>query len=257
MANYDIIGNIAIIKKEGKTKEEIKKEISELLARHGIETILEKADNVKGRLRTIKVRYLAGKKNTIALYKETGCVFKLDITSCYFSPRLSADRIYVAELVRKIKAKKVLCMFSGVAPYPIIIGKIAKPKKIVAIELGKECCKYAEENARKNKLEGMIKIIQGDVKKQIPKLKEKFDFIVMTRPNLKESFIADALKAAKKGTKIYYHGFSHENDLKKMIKGLEKEAKKVKRKLKITNVRRIGELAPYKHRYGIEVHVGN
>ncbi|MEM4271281.1 MAG: hypothetical protein QXO70_04275, partial [Candidatus Pacearchaeota archaeon] len=187
-----------------------------------------------------------------------GCVFKLDITSCYFSPRLASDRIYVANLVKKAKAKKVLCMFSGVAPYPIIVGKIANPKEILAVELGKECCKYAEENVRRNKLEGIIKTIQGDVKRVIPKLvakKEKFDFIVMTRPNLKKSFFPYALKVAKKGTKFYYHGFSHESELQKLIDNLDKEAKKEKRKIKFLNIRKIGEIAPYKYRYGIEIKV--
>lgn len=260
MANYDIIGNIAIIKKEGKTKQEIREEIKELLGKPGIKTILEKAGRIKGKLRTFKIKHLAGDKNTIALYKESMCTFKLDLKSCYFSPRLASDRIYVAGLVKKAKAKKVLCMFSGVAPYPIIIAKIAKPKSIIAVEIGKECCKYAEENARRNKFEGVIKIVQGDVKRIIPKFaekKEKFDFIVMTRPNLKESFLKYALSVAKKGAKIYYHGFSHENNLQEMIDNLSRDAKKEKKRIKIIDVKKIGELAPYKYRYGVEMKVLN
>jgi len=257
MANYDILGNIAIVKfpKEAKKNEKLEK-ARELLENKSIKTVLEKTNKVSGRLRTIKTKYLAGEKTKIASYKENGCLFKFNVETCYFSPRLANERLEVAKMI--MKSDNVLVMFAGVAPFSIVIAKTAKPKKIVSVELGKECCKYAEENIIRNKVENIIRVLQGDVKRIIPKLeKERFNFIVMPRPNLKDSFLKQALGVSKKGTRIVYYGFSSEDEKDKMAAGLLKEAKKIKRKIKINRVLEAGDIAPYEHRYRIELVVNN
>lgn len=257
MANYDILGNIAIVKfpKEAKKNEKIEK-ARELLENKSIKTVLEKTNKVSGRLRTIKTKYLLGEKTKIAFYRENGCLFKFNVETCYFSPRLANERLEVAKMI--MKSDNVLVMFAGVAPFSIVIAKTAKPKKIVSVELGKECCKYAEENIIRNKVENIIRVLQGDVKKIIPKLeKERFDFIVMPRPNLKDSFLKQALGVSKKGTRIVYYGFSSEDEKDKMVDGLLKEAKKINRKIKINRVLEAGDIAPYEHRYRIELVVNN
>jgi tRNA (guanine37-N1)-methyltransferase len=256
MANYDLLGNIAIVKFPDKTpKSEKLKKAQELLKIPTIKTVLEKADNVHGRLRTINTNFISGTRNLVADYKESGCRFKLKVDSCYFSPRLAHERLEIAKMIAKMRKPKVLVMFAGVAPFSIVIAKNSKPKKIVSIELGKDCDKYAQENIILNKVPHIVEHIQGDVKKVIPKLKEKFDVVVMPRPNLKETFLSDALKVSKKGTIIIYYGFSAETKKQEMVDNLEKEAKKLKRKIKIIRVLEAGDIAPYEHRYRIEMKV--
>lgn len=258
MANYDIIGNIAIVKFLDKTS--LQEKISfakEFLKEHkNVKTAVEKIEKVHGRLRTIKTKHLLGEKTLEAEYRESGCVFKLNIETCYFSPRLANERMEVAKLIKKAKAKKVLVMFAGVCPFSIVIAKHAKPEKIISIELGKDCCKYAQKNIYLNQVNDIVEVLQGDVKKIIEKkIKEKFDVIVMPRPNLKESFLSDALKVARKGTLIIYYGFSSESKKQQMIEELLKEAQKLKRKIKILKVLEAGDIAPYEHRYRIEMKV--
>ena len=145
-------------------------------------------------------------------------------------------------------------------PFVIVASKFSKPAKIVSVEFGKECCMYAKQNLLKNKIYSGVEVIQGDVKKIIPeiaKTKEKFDVILMPRPNLKETFLKEGLMAAKKGTLIVYYGFSPESEKDKMTLNLVKEAKKLKRKIKILRVLEAGDIAPYEHRYRIEIKVGN
>jgi len=256
MANYDILGNIAIVKfPEGTKKEQKQEKAEELLKNHSVKTVLEKTEKIKGRLRTYKTRFLAGEKTLIAEYAESGCRFRLKVDSCYFSPRLANERLEVAKIVSKMKKPKVLVMFAGVAPFSIIIAKHSKPRQIMSIELGKECCKYAKQNLLINKIYSGIEIIQGDVKRVVKKLNEKFDVIVMPRPNLKETFLSDALSAAKKGTVIIYYGFSPESKKDEMLENLLKEAKKQKRKIKILKTLEAGDIAPYEHRYRIEMKV--
>jgi len=259
MANYDILGNIAIVKFPEKMKKKEKIQFAnEFLTIHPqVKTVVEKKDKVRGRLRTIKTEHIAGEKNLIAHYKESGCLFKLKIDSCYFSPRLANERIEVARQISKLNNPRVLVMFAGVAPFTIIIAKNAKTSNIVSIELGKECCKYAKENIRLNKIYSGVDIIQGDVKKIVPKIKDKFDVIVMPRPNLKESFFSDALKVSKKGTLIFYYGFSPESKKNEMLRELEKEAKKCRKKIKLLNVLEAGDIAPYEHRYRVKIKLLN
>jgi tRNA (guanine37-N1)-methyltransferase len=260
MASYDILGNIAILKfPENTSKAEKEKKALEIMNHYkGVKTILEKIEKVSGRLRTIKTAHILGEETLIADYRENGCRFKLNVETCYFSPRLANERIEIARMISKIKNPRVLVMFSGVDPFSIVIAKNSNAKKITSIELGKDCEKYANQNIILNKVFGLIEHIQGDVKKIIPKLvksKEKFDIVVMPRPNLKETFFTDALKVSKKNTLIIYYGFSPETKKEEMILNLEKEAKKSKRKIKIFQVKEAGDIAPYEHRYRIEIKV--
>jgi len=249
MADYDILGNIAVIKGEGKSKKQKLAQVRKLLKIPCIKTVVEKVGNVKGRLRTINVKHLAGERNLIAKVKENDCVFKFNIKTCYFSPRLSGER---KEIAKKIKKKdKVLVMFAGVGVYPIVIYKYKKPEKIIGIEIGKDCCKYFKENLKLNKMVEKIGLIQGDVKKKLPK--KKFDVVVMPRPNLKESFLKEGLLVSKKGTKIFYYAFGRVDEIKTIKQELLEEAKKLKKKIKILRVKKAGEIAPYKFRWRIEI----
>ncbi|MFH1711375.1 MAG: methyltransferase domain-containing protein [Nanoarchaeota archaeon] len=254
-AGYDFLGNVAILKFPEKTKSKEKKEFAKkiLKERKNVETVLEKAEKVHGRLRTITTKHLAGKKTKEALYCESGCLFKLNVDSCYFSPRLSNERLEIAGKIKK--NDKVLVLFSGVAPFPIVIAKHSQAKKVVAVELGRECFKYALENVKLNKLYN-VEIIQGDVKK-IDKLikKEKFDLIVMPRPQLKETFLKYIWKFAKKNSRVYYYDFG--KDAEEIIDKVILEAKKSKKKIKIFNFKKAGEIAPYKYRWRVDVRVMN
>lgn len=255
MRSFDVIGNIAVLKKDRGNR----KRAYEILKQNkNIKTIVEKIERVKGRLRTLKTRHLAGEKTKEALHKENGCVFRLNIDTCYFSPRLSSERQRVAEKIKKItriREKEVLVMFAGVAPFPVVIAKIAHPKNIVAIELGRECCRYAAVNVKLNKLKN-IEIMQGDVKRIIPKLKrKKFEIIVMPRPQLKDSFLKEAFSVAKKGAIIFYYDFCKEEELAKILEKIKVEAKKAKKKIKIFEIKKAGDIAPYKYRYCVELKV--
>lgn len=250
---FEVIGNIAILQLPDERKNEAKKLAKKILDLNGyIKTVLLKVGRVKGRLRKRELRIIFGNKTKETIHKENNCLMKLDAETCYFSPRLSNER---QEIAKKIKGrKKVLVMFAGVAPYALVIARQNPKAEITAIELNKEACKYAEENIRLNKLEN-LKIMQGDVKKIVPKLKGKFDFIVMPRPQLKETFLKEAFQAAMKGATIFYYDFAKQNEIKNKAQQVEIEAKKAKKKIKILNIKRAGEIAPYKSRIRVDFKV--
>ncbi len=257
MTSFDLIGNIAMLKFTTENQKE-KKKIAKILLEQNkhITTVVEKKEKIKGRLRTLKTAHLAGIKTKETLHKENNCIFRLNIEKCYFSPRLSNERQEVAHQVKK--EDKVLVLFSGIGVYPIVIAKIAKPKRIDAIELGKACHAFALENNTKNKTP--VNFYQGDVKRLIPKLLkqkklEAYDKIIMPRPQLEETFLKEAFLAAKKGTMIYYYDFCKEDELVHAINKIEYAAKKAKKKIEIKNVKKAGEIAPYKYRWRIDFEV--
>jgi len=257
LSSFDVIGNLAIVRFPEGTKASEKKHIAKKILAEikNVKTVLEKMEKVKGRLRTYKTKFLAGIRTKETIHHESGCSFKLNIDSCYFSPRLSNERL---ELAKEIKRNdKVLVMFSGVAPFSIVIAKTSKPKKIVSIELGKACCKYAEENIKLNKLYN-IKVLQGDVKRVVPKLarkKIKFDKIIMPRPQLKETFLHEAFLVAKKGTKVYYYDF--DRNVQDVFERINSVLEKEKKKIKVIKVKKAGEIAPYKYRFRVDFVVLN
>tara|TARA_Y100000310_G_scaffold116790_1_gene115478 strand:+ start:4922 stop:5701 length:780 start_codon:yes stop_codon:yes gene_type:complete len=251
---FDILGNIAIVKFPQKFKLINRKKFAEKILRENksIKTILEKQGKVKGRLRKIQTKHLAGEKTKEVLYRENNCVFRFNIDSTYFSPRLSNERKEIASKIKK--NDNVLVMFSGVAPYSVVIAKNSKAK-VVSVEINREANKYAKLNLELNKVKDKVELVQGNIKKVAEKLKEKFDVIVMPRPQLKDSFLREAFMLSKKGTKIYYYNFCKEDEINFIKEKIKLEAKKFKKKIKILNIKTAGKIAPYKIRVRIDFRV--
>lgn len=253
MGTYDVLGNIAIVKFPWESKKTEKlKWAKKFLATHlNVTTILEKVGKFKGRLRVQATKHLAGEKTKEALYKENGCEFRLNVDTCYFSPRLAAERKEVADMVRK--GERVLVLFGGVAPFAIVIAKTKKAAKVVSVELGRECSKYALENVRRNKLSGIVEVVQGDVRKQLPKIHEVFDRIVMARPNLEDNFLDVVFPKLRKGGVIHYYGFCKEDDLFEMKEMILREGRKNGKRLKILKVKKAGDIGVRTWRYRIDI----
>jgi tRNA (guanine37-N1)-methyltransferase len=253
--SFNILGNIAVVNfSDGTTNAEKKKFAQEILNKNNfIKTVLEKSGRFHGRLRKMKTKHIAGEKNKEVLYKENNCSFRFNIDTTYFSPRLSNERREIAELIKK--DSEVLVMFAGVAPFSIVIAKNSRPKMVYSNEINKEANKYAELNAEINGVKNRIKFVNGDIKKVAFKLKKenkKFDFVVMPRPNLKESFLEQAFMLSKKGTKVYYYDFCKVDETNLIVEKIKKQAEKLKRKVKILKVKSAGETAPYKIRVRVD-----
>ena len=88
---------------------------------------------------------------------------------------------------------------------------------------------------------------------QLFKLREKYDYIVMPRPQLKESFLSSAFKVSKKNTEIFYYDFG--KDVSKVLERVYRESKKAKKKIKINKVKKAGEIAPYTFRWRVDFKV--
>ena len=250
---YSVLGNIAIVNFPDEYKGSKKRFAEKILKENkAITTVLEKSSKFSGRLRKMQTKHLAGEKTKEVLYKENNCVFRFNIDETYFSPRLSNERKEIASKIKK--NQEVLVMFAGVAPYSIVIAKNSKTKKVYSNEINKKANKYAELNIELNKVKDRVKLIPGDIKRLVrqKKIKKKFDIIVMPRPQLKDTFLQEAFKLSKKGTIIYYYDFCKIDEIDSVVNKIKEEAKKTKKKIKILNKKKAGELAPYKYRIRID-----
>jgi len=260
---FDLIGNIAIVNFPKDVRANTKKKFAQKLLKEQktLKTILEKKGKIKGRLRKISTKYLAGEKTREVLYKENGCVFRFNIDSCYFSPRLSNERKEISSMIKK--NENVLVMFAGISPFSIIIAKNSGAKKVFSNEINRKANKYAALNIELNNVKNKVILLPGDIKRVTEKIKKglnvngtlvplQFDVIVMPRPQLKDTFLKQAFMLSKRGTKLYYYDFCKTSEIDLIVKKIKKEAQKFKKKIRILKVKSAGEIAPYKIRLRVD-----
>ena len=236
----DIIGKIAILEipKELEKKEN---EIAKALLKTDkvVKTVLKKAGGHSGRFRLQKYKFLAGIKTKETNYKENNILLKFNIEKVYFSPRLSSERKRISKLINP--REKILIMFSGCAPYPIVLSKNTKAEKIIGIELNPEGHKYGLKNLIINKTKN-VDLINGNVSKEVPKLKEKFDRIIMPLPRDSPIYLDIALNALKTKGIIHLYYFVEEDKIEEIGRKLERK------NLKLIKLIKAGQYAPRKYR---------
>lgn len=227
-AAYDTIGDIAILEIPDRLKKREKLIAKALIdTNHNIKTVLKKAASHEGTFRTQKMKHLAGKKNTETIYKENGVIMKLDVEKVYFSIRLSNERKRIAELVKP--GEEILVMFSGCAPYPLVIAKNSRAKNITAIEINPWGHKYALENLTLNRLNNIV-LVNADVKKAIPNI---FEYIIGMKCSLKPHELTKPMKALAHKARIFeihlYDNdlFEHRQRIEDNIKKFQKQGFRV------------------------------
>jgi len=251
--SFDVVGSIAIIEFPEELKKDKKLIAKAMLDVHrNIKTVLEKASERKGKLRLRQYKFLAGEKKTETLHKEYGCVFKVDPTKVYFSPRELTERQRIAEQIKP--KERVLVMFSGMGPYGIVIAKKYPASEVTCVELNKAAMKYADENVRLNRLKNM-KNYCGNVRKICPKL-GKFNRIIMPLPLGAEDFLDVAFNCIKKNGIIHFYSWGDESEMfVNSTKILKQKAKAAKRKIRIVCKKKVLPYAPKKWKVCLDVKV--
>ncbi|MEM4788508.1 MAG: class I SAM-dependent methyltransferase family protein [Ignisphaera sp.] len=205
----EVIGDIAVIRKPYHVDlpidlfkalgEELLKEIPY------VKSVWLAASPVQGAERVREYIHLAGEKKSETLYKEHGCVFKLDIAKVYVSPVLGYDHMRIAKQVRD--GEKILNMFAGFCPYSIVISRYARPSYVVSIDINEYAVKYARVNIELNKVAHLNEVIQGNALLITPAMEEKFDRVLMPYPDLFREAIRVAAAVVKENSYIHPHLF--------------------------------------------------
>lgn len=240
--SFDVIGDIMIMDIPKEHSKDEKAIAEDFLKRFSnIKVVAKKTGIHSGKYRLQKLKILAGERRKTTLHKENGIRMELNAETSYFSPRSATERARISSLVKP--GEQVLVMFSGIAPYPLVIARHAKPKVIYAIEINPEAHRFAEKNVKLNKLSN-IKLYLGDVREVLPKLRKKFDRILMPLPKTAEEFLPLAKKYAKKGAMIHFYTFGQEKEFKHIKEKIKETFPKVKR----VTLTKCGQYSPYTYR---------
>jgi tRNA (guanine37-N1)-methyltransferase len=197
---------------------------------NGVKSVWQQVSSVTGDFRLRDLDFILGKKTSETIYKEHNCSYKTDLKETYFSPRLSYERLRIAELVQP--GETVLNMFAGVGCYSIAIANHSKPLKVYSIDINPIAFKYLQENIRLNRREEIVIPLLGDAKKIIEKgLQNIFDRVIMPLPEKAFEYLDSAILALKPhGGWINYYDFEY---AKKNEDPIEKSIKKVSKKIKV------------------------
>lgn len=230
---YDTLGTIAVVEVVAALVPK-EKQLAQLLldTDKKIKTVLKKSGGHVGDFRTQEMIYLAGVDTKETLLFENASRFKVNVETVYFSIRLSTERTRIMKLI--VPGEKILCMFSGAGPYPVVFAKKTDADSLVAVEINPEGHKYAVENAKLNKVEKKITFYCGDVNKIVPTLVadgQTFDRITMPLPHTGVEFLPAALDAITSGGTIHYYCFidegSEEQEQARIVKLVEEHGRTV------------------------------
>jgi tRNA (guanine37-N1)-methyltransferase len=258
-SSFDIIGSrekaVAIIEIPEELKDKKVEIAKALMKRHkNVKAVLEKISERKGKLRLREYSLIAGDPNTEVLHKEYGYLLKLDPQKVYFSPREASERQRIASQVKA--DEKVLVMFCGVAPYCIAISKAQPFAKVYGVEINEDAYKYAVENVRINGVSERVFLFLGDVKDVVPKLKLKFDRIIMPLPKAAYRYLDVAIPKLKKNGVLHFYYWGKENKLfEKAKRIIEKRLKKLNKRFKILNFKKVLPYAPRKWKIVLDLKV--
>jgi len=240
--SYDIIGNIAILEfnKPSLIDDTTFSEYKNLIAKAiidvnvNVQSVFEKKSEIKGVHRLREFAHLNGENKSETIHRENGCLFKLDIKTTYFSPRLINERRRIANI--NIQEDEVIVdMFAGVGPFSIQIAK-RNIVDIHAFDINPYAYKYLCSNIELNKLKGRINPYNRNIKDLLNssshlgrQLYGKVNRIIMNLPELSIDFIDVACFLMKKsGGFLYFYQISEKpnpigksiEDLKTKLKGL-------------------------------------
>ncbi len=206
---FDIVGDIAVIKIPDNllTKKQLigKTLLNEVKP---LKTVLMQITPVCGDYRTRQLELIAGEDKTTTLYREHGCSFKVNLASVYFSPRLSAERLRVAQMAQP--GDTVTNLFAGVGTFSIVIAKKVPETKVYSIDINPVAHKLAVENVCINKVSEKVIPILGDARQVISEIEGKADRVLMPLPEKAANYLDVALKAISPPTGIiHYYTHTH------------------------------------------------
>jgi tRNA (guanine37-N1)-methyltransferase len=195
-SSFDVIGDIAIIKIPNELHAREKLISDNILARmKNVRTVLKQSSDVQGEFRIRELSFIGGKENYETIYKEAGCLFKVNVKEVYFSPRLSTERERIASQVKD--GEYILNMFAGIGTFSIIIAK-KKRVQIESVDINPIAIELARESLKLNKrLKGIVNPILSDASPYALSHQDQFDRILMPLPERSFEFLPAAFRAVK------------------------------------------------------------
>lgn len=246
IGSYDVVGDIAIIQiPQGLTHHEKSIGDAVLQSNSRIKTILKRAGIYQGEFRTLPLEHVAGEKRKHTEVKEFGLHYLVNPECTYFSVRSGNERRRIASLVKS--GERVLVLFSGIAPYPLMIAKYSDAARIIGVEKNPRAHEYGLKNIRRNKYEKKIELVQQDATLFLKNC-QQFDRIIMPLPKGGEEFLQSAITTLAKEGSLHFYQMQHPDRLAESEALIIDVAKTCGRNIRSTRIVRCGHCSPRRYR---------
>ena len=169
-------------------------------SRPSIHTVVYAAGEVSGEFRTREYEILAGKPTTRTEVIEYGHRFTVDLSSAYFSARLSSERQRILE--RMGKNEIVLDMFAGVGPFAISLA--TRAAFIIASDINPDAVRCMLVNLVKNRIKNVLPVL-ADAHHLPATIPWRFDRIIMNLPLSGTAFLSEAFCLCRPGGIIHFY----------------------------------------------------
>jgi tRNA (guanine37-N1)-methyltransferase len=241
---FDVIGDIAIVKIPSGIAVKQKLIADEILKKmKNVKTVLKQTSDVEGEFRIRQLEHIGGEERFETIYKESSCLFKVDLKQVYFSPRLATERERIASLVKD--DEHIFNMFAGIGTFSVIIAK-QKYCTVESVDKNPSAYELATASLRLNKrLKGTVNPVLSDAREFAMLHKEEFDRVLMPLPERAREFLSAAFDSVKKGATIHYYvhvptaNFEDENWIKIHLADLG-----IVKSFSITKWKRVREVGP-------------
>ena len=247
--SFDVVGDVALIK----LPEELcsyRKRIGEAMLKATPSVrIVAQDKGVQGVTRIRDLEILAGQGGLVTVHREQGLRFEVDLSRCYFSPRLSTERTRVATLVSD--GERVLDMFAGVGPFSVQIAKNRKVEKVIAIDINPTAIEYLKKNIILNKVEN-VEPVCADAKEYIKGV-GAVDRVIMNLPHTGFEYLGDAIMACGEGATIHFYEITDEMETR--TKDIEALALLLGRSAKVVGTREVRTYSPTESQWAFDIKV--
>ncbi|HKJ64637.1 MAG TPA: hypothetical protein VJ969_04500 [Desulfopila sp.] len=248
---YDIIGDVAIVKIAEESRWDTKVVGWALQETYPhVRLVARRVGDCKGEFRLMPLQRIAGSGGFATLHKEYGLRLHVDPSRVYYSPRSGAERFRLAGLVGG--KERVLVMFSGIAPLPLMIARYSDAAQIIGIEKNPYAHELALQNLRANAYSDTIRVYEGDVAQIVPELDGGFDRIVMPLPVSAADYLVLALGSLRPGGWLHYYDFCEKNNFKGAEAAVTFACTQMGRKLASSTVHACGHVSVRKYRVCVD-----
>jgi tRNA (guanine37-N1)-methyltransferase len=179
-----------------------------LAARPSLHTVLYATSIVSGEYRTREFEVVAGLPTTRTEVIEYGHRFTVDLSTAYFSARLSSERQRI--LSQMGDREMVLDMFAGVGPFAITLA--ARARRVVASDINPDAILLMLANCARNRTKNVLPVL-SDAHHLQEVMRCQFDRIIMNLPMSGTAFLSDAFRLCKPGGMIHFYSLvSHKGE---------------------------------------------
>lgn len=254
VGSFDVVGDIAIVivPRELEHREDlIGRTILQSNAK--IRVVAKRAGIYEGEFRTLPLQIIAGEKRKETVVREFGLTYMVNPETVYFSVRSGAERKRVATQVKD--GEEVLVLFSGVAPYPLVISKFSKAKLIVGVEKNPTAHRYAQKNLEQNRKQNNIELYLGDASAVLERLKVSFDRVIMPLPKGGELFLGDVISVLKNQATLHFYQMKRKGEFHQGVDVLQTALEDHNSSMESASIIRCGHCGPRTYRICVDARV--